>query len=239
MKNGYVCIVRLICCCALLFVGNAQAADNYVGLAFSHSSGTYGTDVTTKLNRWVVNAGVLKTHLFAGVSVPYISLDSEGNSSQNGLGDIIANVGYRTERSQKGFASEYSVAVKFPTADDSKSLGTGETDVGGFASVSKQWNDIIGSLGAGYIVVGNPSGGTYKNVSHFSLSLFKRFHNVGANVYMNYRSAVIEGAHDAVESGVSAYYVLSNNLGISGDAYAGLTEGSPDYGLQLGIVRWF
>jgi len=227
------------CLSALPACGNALAADNYVELAYAYSTGTYGTSVTTRLNRWVVNAGVLKTRYMASVSIPYVYLDTEGDPTQNGLGDIIASAGYRTDWSKSGYAAAYSVSVKFPTADETKFLGSGETDIGAFATVSKQWRDVIGSLGAGYIVAGNPPGGNYKNVAHFSLNLFKRFRYVGASVYLNYRSAAIEGADEAIESGITAYYVMSGNLGFSADAYGGLTDGSPDYGFQLGIVRWF
>jgi hypothetical protein len=53
------------------------------------------------------------------------------------------------------------------------------------------------------------------------------------------RRATLSGAQDPQEIHVGMFHVLNKDYAIHGSTFVGLNDGGPNFGLDLGVVRWF
>ncbi|MBI3776695.1 MAG: transporter [Gammaproteobacteria bacterium] len=173
-------------------------------------------------------------------AVPLLHLSDNFGADETGLGDIVVRVGrsnlYHTT---EGLTLGASVSIKLPAADESKNLGSGETDIGGFVNLRKQWSSFDTTMGAGYLVVGDPAGTDYNNVTFLSIGIAKQLPRGGMFASLDGRSAVITGTDAPRELGFGGYYVVNAQHAFSISAFMGLSGGSADYGLNLGWLRRF
>jgi hypothetical protein len=50
---------------------------------------------------------------------------------------------------------------------------------------------------------------------------------------------MVPSAQNPQEVNAGFFHVLDTDYAIKGGAFGGLNNGGPDFGLNLGIVRWF
>jgi len=161
--------------------------------------------------------------------------------SESGLGDIILKVGYTLLPEKDSMPQIRPTAfIKFPTADNNKSLGTGEFDEGFAVEISKwfgNWNPFVE---AGYTVQGKSAQLSLRNYMAYNAG-------VGYQVADNFRPLLLikgttppaDGASSLLEVRLKLKYQASKHTGIDGYVAKGITTNSPDYGTGLSVYYDF
>lgn len=103
-------------------------------------------------------------------------LDGEGRDehvNEEGLGDLTIGAKWQFLGESSWLPRQaLAGAVKFPTADDDKGLGSGETDYDLTWVASKSLTDKMGAhVNAGYTWIGQPDGDDANDVVHYGLAL--------------------------------------------------------------------
>jgi len=221
----------------------AAGGRSYLDISAGYMSGDFGTTTSSRLFALSPTLGYVALRHDFSVTAPYLSLTNENNGVKNtesGLGDIIARAGaVLFPANGAGFSVNGSVAVKLPTADETRGLGTGETDYGAFASLQQRLQAFKVSVTAGYLKTGDPPGLDYDDGFSYGIGLSRRF--ASATVYgaYDYRQAVISGFENPQEISAGFFHILSADYAEKGHLFVGLNNGGPDGGGSLGIVRWF
>lgn len=231
-------------CLAVLVMGcgavAAVAAQGYVGLDAGFQRGAFSSSVTTSVTSLTMSGGWFGDDYDVFAAVPLLHLSDNFGADETGLGDIIVRVSRSNlYHNTDGLTFGASVSIKLPTADESKNLGSGETDIGGFVNLRKQWLSFDTTVGVGYLVVGDPAGTDYNNVTFVSIAISKQLSRGGVFASLDGRSAVITGTDAPRELGFGGYYVVNAQHAFSSSAFVGLSDGSADYGLNLGWLRRF
>lgn len=160
-----------------LLPSTAFAADgrSYLDLSVGYMSGDFGTATSSRLFSISPTLGYVALRHDFSVTVPYLSLTNKTNgveSTESGLGDIIVRAGaVLFPENAAGFSANGSVAVKLSTADETRGLGTGETDYGAFASMQQRLQAFKLSVTTGYLRTGDPSGLAYHDGFSYGLRL--------------------------------------------------------------------
>lgn len=176
----------------------------------------------------------------AGVTTSTTTTSSR--TTKSGLGDIVAAITYNlVNGGDTGFVVDLTGRIKFPTADESKSLGSGKTDYAAQVNVDKNFaGGTYLSAGLGYRVLGAPSGVTYDNVTYGSFGGGYRFSkDTSAGVSYDWATAVVDGATRPQEVSIYASHYINDNYKFSGVIYAGLSDASPDVGGGLTLNYYF
>ena len=231
----------------------------------SFSTGDYGTGQDVDIWSVPFTASFETGRWNLGLTVPYISITSAGDvvggtdapvvtkkkktkttggvvdrTTETGLGDIVGSVGYALLSGNDGMPFvELTGKVKFPTASESKSLGTGEFDYTAQVDLSQTFGKVTPFATLGYRINGDPEGTELDNIFLASLGAAYAFSDrVSAGAALDYRQATTSSADDAVE--ISPYVSWSFSEGLALDLYGliGFSDGSPDSGggLQLTVT---
>lgn len=227
--------------CGIAFDANAENPKRaYAAFNVSYSSGDYGTDFTSELFSGSVEAGVLREHFDASVLFSYARIESEDDFSESGLGDVLARVGGTLFQSSDESLSLYgSTSVKFPTADEDNGLGTGEPDLGVFLSLRKQWGDSSAFLFGGYLYTGDPAGIEYNDVALYGAGLSHLFTNSSAYVSLEGGQSTVDDFDNPLEAHLGYFYFVSSHYTFMLGGFAGLSDGSADYGINTGVIAWY
>ena len=233
----------------LLLIGimpvTAWAADGrgYLDITGGYKTGSFGTPTTSDLFSLTPTLGYVAPRYDVSVAIPYLFLTNTTagqSTTEDGIGDIYLHGGYVfLPETYDGFSLYGSVSLKLPTADKDKGLGTGETDYGGYLSAGKRFGQNRITLSAGYIFVGSPAGVSYNNVYVVDIGYARIFSLTEVLVWYEARGAVISGEKNPQEINVGFFHILSKDYSIKGSTFVGLNNGGPDFGLSLGLVRWF
>jgi len=137
---------------AVIAAGPAQAEEHQsysafrIGMGADFSSGDYGTGQDTEIFSVPVTFKYVTDPWTLRLMVPYIEITGSGDvvggtdtpvvigspstrGSQSGLGDIVSGISYAILPTNDAMPLiEFTGKVKFPTADESKGLGTGGFD---------------------------------------------------------------------------------------------------------------
>ena len=90
--------------------------------------------------------------------------------------------------------------VKFPTADASEGLGTGEYDFGFGIELDKQINDFFVFTDFGYTFIGNPPGTNLRNrIAAGSGIGYQLFRSLSASVAFAWSRALVTGTDDPMD----------------------------------------
>lgn len=249
----------MLVCAALLFpVANCAAAQNYVWQIESSmtcETGAYGSEERTDIFYWPV---ILKRFFSRGdvaLTVPYLSLDTEGETTLvdgtpvegnggggSGLGDISIKGRYNwLEQKGKQPFVDLTARLKLPTADEGDGLGTGEFDLGfGAEFVRNMGNNYVGFADLTYTFIGDPDGISYDNRidADFGLGYQFRRELMGIALY-NYRSAISSSGSDAHSLLFLGNCRVSPQIRTYAMLELGLSSGAADYGLTFGASYRF
>lgn len=135
----------ILCMSAPSFAdGSNPAVKATLSTSYNYSTGDYGQAIDTQITYVPVTAKVKYDHWTAKLTVPYIRISGPGvvvggedtttagiagaKGTESGLGDVIASLGYSTPLNAHGLSGDITGKIKFPTADEDKNLGTGNTD---------------------------------------------------------------------------------------------------------------
>jgi len=216
---------------------------SYLDISAGYMTGDFDTPTTSHLYSLAPTLGYVASRHDFSVTLPYLTLQSESGTTrqtENGIGDIIVRAGaVLFPESAGGFTLNGSLAIKLPTADETKGLGTGETDYGAFASAQQRLGAFKLLLTTGYLIIGNPPGLDYQNIFSYGISLSRRFAVTSVYGSFESRQTVISGYDNPQELSAGFFHALNPDYAIKGHFFFGLNNGGPDGGGNLGIVRWF
>ena len=239
----------------------AFAATNNFTTGYDYTTGKYGQDVSTEIEVVPFTFNRTDGAWNLKLTVPYIRVTGNGtvvpgtsgsfsNFSEgsfgrggsgasttstvvnSGLGDVTGSIGYGFFPANSFF--EVTAKVKLGTADADKGLGTGQNDY------YLQLDGVIGNntvspfFTLGYVVTGDTSTTTYKDVPYGSFGfMFKHNKFKSTGISHDYRQATIEGSEDQKQ--ISAFMTWKNPKGWSTTLALskGLTNASPDLGLSM------
>ncbi len=164
---------------------------------------------------------------------------STSTTTRSGVGDVVVQAGYAVLPADGSFY-ELSGRVKFGTADEDDGLGTGENDY------SLQFDAVVGSgavspyFTLGYLVTGDSSAFTYRDVPYGSAGLmFRMGEGSSAGFGYDYRRSTLSGSDDQQQ--VSAFWgwELAPSVAASVSGLVGFTDSSPDYGVSVELSSRF
>ena len=179
--------------------------------------------------------------MMGGPSTPPVGSSPVGGTtplltSASGFGDIIGSVGYRVlDDPAAGLQMVVAGRVKIPTASASRGLGTGKLDVGGAATVRKQFAKgwVYGE--GGYLRVGDPAGVDLRDAVLWSF---------GTGYFVTRRVALLGSAsgNSAILPGFSAPAEAGAGIGVRFGSTTlgilptfGLTAASPSYAVNVSL----
>ncbi len=231
---------------SFLFPLSSVAADEgrfYVSVDGGYKTGDFGTSTRSDLYYLSSDIGYLSPGYEVSATVPYLSLTNrtEGESSkETGIGDIILRGGKTLlPETDSGLSVNGALAVKLPTADDSKGLGTGKADYGAFLSLHQRFDTIKLTLMTGYIKVGDLPSINLNDVFLYGIGISRSFSRTDIYASLEGRRAVVHDADNPLEVNLGFFHALSASYSIRASTFFGLNDGGPDFGLSTGIARWF
>lgn len=215
-----------------------------------HASGDYGG--TQTLNDLYVPVTMLyqRRRLALRVTVPYLrvqfaDVDPAGGTTrltESGLGDAVAALTvYDVYRSPgRSVALDLTGKIKLATGDQTRGLGTGETDYSLQADIYKFFGRAALFGTVGYRVRGQPVGITFDNSWLASTgALYRIAERTEAGVFYDYRQSAVPGAPAIRELALSLSQVLGGRWRVQGYLVHGFSDTSLDYGLGFSLRRVF
>jgi len=223
-----------------------------VGAAYDQ--GDFGTSETTRSFFLPVTFRYLGERFDVGVTGSLIYLDTESRvvvvdgvptpverqrrTNDAGFGDVILRGRYYAVDDQGVDSAVPGIApflkVKAPTADESKGLGTGEWDVGIGVELDKRFREFFLLGDVSYTFIGDPPGQDFRNRPAASIGIGRSFTpDLAAIALVDWRRALVRGRDDAVELVGLVQWRLARTLTMTPNAFVGLTNGSPDFGLGV------
>ncbi len=160
---------------------------------------------------------------------------------ESGIGDIVATVSKTIySNSLRQSIVDLTGKLKLATADESKSLGTGEDDISIQVDAYKliRKNTFFGS--AGYTITGDPPANNLNNVFYFLLGGSMKTDSVtsaGAMLFLKQKMSTYGSSQEEVT--FFATRKLNQGRKIQFYASLGLSQGSPDYGGGVVISHLF
>ena len=162
---------------------------------------------------------------------------SRTRTSAAGLGDVVASAGYgllANDDHSAGLA--LTGKIKFATADARKGLGTGRNDYGLSLDGYKTWGQWTPFGGIGWTDYGSSRSIRLRSGANANAGLDYRLQsrdNVG--VSYNFRQRIVAGG--AAQGEITTYWShrFSDRFRLQGEALAGMTRGSPDWGVGTSV----
>lgn len=238
-------------CLAVITAGvvsaNADAADAagdaYASLSAKFSEGDFGTAVNYELYSLIPEFGYINSEYDLSASLPLQRLRVSGgglSSTDSGIGDAVLRAGRRLSGNvESGFSLTGALTIKLATGDENKGLGTGGTDVGASLSGSKKIGAYTYTALVGYTEVGEPSGVSYDNVVTYGIGANRSFSHTNVFIALQGQTSAVPDGTAPLEFDVGFFHILSQDYVVITHAFIGLSDGSPNDGITLGVVRWF
>ncbi len=159
---------------------------------------------------------------------------------ESGLGDIVGSAIYHVPVT--GSAAPFvdlRLDVKFPTADETRGLGSGETDLNLQLDVSQYWNELLVFATLGYSFRGDsPLYPNLRDGAYLQLGAARQLtSSVSLGGLLDYRESAATQTDDILEAGPYMSWQLSDNWLFSAFSLVGFTGASVDFSL-LGQLRY-
>lgn len=213
--------------------------EQYIDVSVGYSQGDFNTGQKSELLQLQMTYGQVMGDYDYSIAVPYLFL-SDSFGDESGLGDITLRAGMTLSGNNLAADNVYaSVSVKFPTADETRGLGTGETDVGGFLSYTHNFNIVSLTLMGGYIVTGDSQVQSYEDIFVYGVGLSKMIAPWYVYGSLDGRQQTVATGDDPLELSGGFFYQIKAGWFVKMDAFVGLSNTSPDTGITVGIVNWF
>ncbi|MBI5194073.1 MAG: hypothetical protein HZA08_11630 [Nitrospirae bacterium] len=213
----------------------------YLETGAGYKTGDFGTPVRTNLYYLAPVLGYVTPSYNFSLTVPYLFLSSGTDTGiDTGAGDVIIRGGTTLiPELGSGASVDGTLAVKLPTADETKGLGTGKTDVGSFLTVTQELGAIKMTLGGGFIKLGDPPGQDYNDIYLYDIGIYTLVRKTGLYTSLEGRTASVQGAKNPLEVNIGFIHALNSFYMLKGDTFFGFNKGGPDFGTSIGVVRWF
>ena len=222
-----------------------------------YSSGKYGGTQSTDI-LYIPLTGIYEVDRWSfKLTVPYVRITGPGGvirdiggfrsgsttrTTASGLGDIVTAATYNAYNSggTNALLIDVTAKVKFGTADDTKSLGTGKNDYAAQADIFKTFDKLTAFGTLGYRVLGSPAGTSLNNVFYGSLgSSYKFTQGTSAGLVLDLREKASTSGAAQRELTAFIAHKLTQSWKAQGYVVKGFTDGSPDWGAGATITRAF
>lgn len=231
----------------------AMAGEFTTSVGLDYSEGDYGTG--TRSETWYVPVvGKYETGpMTYKLTVPWLritnpSVGPEGEplpgdceSTESGVGDTVASAGYALlDGSQGGVLVDLVGKVKFPTADEGKCLGTGETDYSAQIDVAKAFGPVTGFATLGWKKFGDPSDTDFDDPVYTSIGFTTKVAaatSVGAAY--DWRQKVVSSGDEIQELTLFLTQKLNEDWKVQLYGIKGFSDASPDSGGGLLLSHIF
>ncbi|HWH21668.1 MAG TPA: transporter [Allosphingosinicella sp.] len=235
--------------------GRVEERANPFGLSFStgidYSSGDYGLDENTKILVVPFTLRATTGNLAFTASLPYLSIDGPGGvvvgpggeplpgvptegGKRDGIGDLSLGATYTIPAANLGGAElALGGRVKLPTSSRDQQLSTGKTDFSVSGDLSFPMGNVVPFVNLGYRWLGDPEGADLRNgptASVGSSFVLGQSVLIASYDYARATSRLTEDSHE-IFAGLSA--PVSSAFTMTGYGVAGLSKGSPDFGLGV------
>lgn len=232
--------------------------DKSLGLSFTtgldYSVGKYGGSTDTSILVVPFSVRTKAGGFRLSATIPYLRIDGPAyvvgggdtgpivinpnptglKTVRQGLGDLTLGATYTLPYDLAGFDVDIGGRVKLPTADKSKGLSTGKTDVTGTLDISRTFGAATPFVTLGYRIPGKPAGLNLRNSFTASVGssfvIGKSLIAIASYDYAERTSALSYDSH-------SLFGALAGNvtkrLLLTGYGTVGLSRGAPDYGVGL------
>jgi len=227
-----------------------------VTTGFDYSSGDYGNTEKTKI--WYVP--VIGKAEFGDctvkVTVPWLKIKGPGAvvgggdtsvnqtggnavTTEQGLGDIVASLGYSFDLYENETFLDITGKVKLPTADKDKGLGTGEFDYTIGAEFTQMIGDAYLSIGGARKFVGSNQSLNLNDVWIASLGAgYKVTPKTDVGFSYDWRESASNGTEPS-DSTIYLNYKVSPDVNIQIYGVTGFSDASADSGGGMMIGRKF
>jgi len=254
-------IVVLISCPVVILAQEQKAdvKDWEFSSYLTFESGDYGTSETTNtlylpftLTRFFEKAEISGTLPFiyqdVGSGVSAISgtptrIGGSGGEANGGIGDILLSGKYRLlEEATEPFINlKGTCKIKFPTADKDKNLGTGEFDEGFGLEASKTLNEKWAVFfDMYYTFIGDPSGMALDNELAVDFGVgYQLDADNTMSVFYEERTALVDGEDNPRILSFYLGHALNDSTSVLGGLSIGLSDGSSDVALTIGVSNKF
>ena len=212
------------------FNGHSETTIRYLPVSYQWQGERWGFQLLTAglsvsgVGNVLVNIGEV-TRAIAGTEV----------TTEAGFGDTIAGVSYAMDPlADWAPFIDLRVDVKLPTADESRSLGTGKPDFSLQVDFSQVWGGTTWFASIGHNFRGRTELFPGLNDNGFvQLGFARQFsERTSAGAFYDYREAPAEFARETHEIYPYVSLRLSSNWSVTALVGRGFTEGSADYALQ-------
>lgn len=257
-KNFLLSVVTCACvlapCVSASAAETASAGDPRLTLStgFDYSSGDYGQAIDTQILYVPVIAKLKYDGWTAKLTVPYISITGPGvviggnegatagtagaKTTESGLGDVVGSLDYAFPVGHRGTTADLTGKIKFPTADSSRNLGTGEFDYTAQAGLTQEFGDFFVTGNGGRKFNGSSAKFNLNDVWKYSVGAgysFTPATTVGL-VY-DFRQSATAVGDNISEATAFVSHKLNDSWAVQVYGVAGFSNASPNAGggLQL------
>jgi hypothetical protein len=218
-----------------------------VGTGINYSKGDYGFSTDTEVFSAPLNLGYDSGSWLLRASIPWITIKGPAvntgggvprptASSESGLGDIYASATYRFAETLGPVNLAFTGRVKFPTADEVKGLGTGETDYYGQFDFYRTFGSYTPFVSLGYRLLGDSALYQLENGAFASAgSHFRVSPSTVWTVAVNWGERIVAGGDASTDAMLAFTHDLDPRWQFSGYALKGFTDASPDHGAGLQV----
>ena len=182
----------------------------------------------------------LSERMDIGLGSGYIFLDPKKNGKENGFADTELYAKYRLF-DEKGRIPAFAISgiLKIPTASESKSLGSGQTDFGINTILTKNLSERwVLHLNLGYTFIGEDGVDNefnYSAAAQFILS--KELALVGEVVGANNFNG--RNGDDPISSLLGTYYLVTEDIVWDAGVEIGMSKAAPDFRVTAGLTFLF
>lgn len=220
-----------------------------VGVGFDYSKGDYGFSGDTEVYSSSLHLTYESPQWLLRAVVPYVSVKGPAvivagsgpvfaaparpsRSYQRGLGDVTTTATFHAMPSTDGLNVDLTGRVKFPTSDEAKGLGTGETDFYAQTDLYRRYGNVTPFGSAGYRFLGSSSlyqleDGFYASAG----SVFRVADPTSLGVSLDWRSRIVPNGDHALETTFFVTHNATERWNLMGYVLKGFTDASPDVGL--------
>ena len=169
----------------------------------------------------------------AGTSV--VSSAAASSGSQSGLGDLTLTVGYTLiDETRSSPLFRPLMYLKFPTADETRGLGTGAFDFGGGLSLAKTLGNWATYAEILYIAPGSSDTFDPDHYWSWQTSASYRFtERLSTGIGLSGATSAFAGGDAALQAKLTVDYMVSQRGSLGGYLAKGLTDGSADFGVGI------
>ena len=246
MKNrAYAAAASFAVVSALVAItapARAEETEITLSAGVGYMSGAYGGTEDIEDLYVPISARIDTGRLTFQIVVPYLrvsELVESGTNTESGLGDILGSVTvYDVLANAQGtLALDVTGTMKLGTADETRGLGTGETDFTVYLDGYRFYDTVTLLASVGYRLRGDSSDQPIEDVFLGSVgTVFRLSTETRLGLIFDYRESALLDADDIQELTAFLSLGLNDKWNVEFSAFTGFTDSSPDWGAAIGVT---